>query len=167
MNSPELIIICAYAFDSERRMVIGKDGKIPWNLPEDMKRFRELTMGNVIIAGRKTFESFKIKPLPNRTNIVLTRDIDYQHAGVVVAHFVEEAIEKAAEFRRKIYVVGGEKVYSQALDLASHLELTELDETCEGDAFFPAIDYSKWELITKAKTEKYSFLSYRRKQPDS
>jgi dihydrofolate reductase len=139
------------------------DGKLPWNLPEDMRRFRELTTGNVIIAGRKTFESFKRKPLPNRANIVLTRNKNYSHEGILVAHSLEEAIEKAGEFKKEIYVVGGENVYSQALGLANRLELTELNETCEGDAFFPEIDYFNWVLADKVKDRECSFLSYARK----
>jgi dihydrofolate reductase len=125
-----------------RNGIIGNDNEMPWHLPADLKRFRELTMGHAIIMGRLTYESIG-GALPGRTTIVLSRDPDYESDGVVVAHSPEEAVT-AAGGDTDIFVVGGEQVYRLFLPLAQRMELTIVDATPDGDAVFPAWDHEEW-----------------------
>ncbi len=143
MNSPKVFIIAAISKDR----VLGKNGKMPWQIPEDLKRFKQLTTGHVIIMGRKTFESIG-KPLPNRTNIVITRDKNYQSKGVLVVHSFEEALNEAKNIEKEeIFIIGGGKIYQQALSFADKIYLTIVEGTFEGDTFFP--DYSQFNLISE------------------
>ena len=153
----------------DEKSVIGKNNTLIWHLPADLKRFKELTTGNVIIMGRKTFDSIG-RPLPNRTTIVITRQKDYQQDGVIIVHSLEEAVLKAKSLHRgDIYIVGGAEIYRLALDIADEIELTLLHDIFEGDAFFPEIDKTVWEVISKERgitDEKnpfqYSFIKFRR-----
>ncbi len=149
--------------------VIGKNNALIWHLPADLKRFKELTTGNVIIMGRKTFDSIG-RPLPNRTSIVITRQTDYNQEGVIIVHSLEEAILKAKSLHRgDIYIVGGAEIYRMAMELADEIELTLLHDIFEGDAFFPEINPAVWKEISKERgitDEKnpfqYSFITYKR-----
>jgi dihydrofolate reductase len=122
---------------SENR-VIGKDNKLLWNIPSDLKRFRQLTSGHPIIMGRKTYESIG-RLLPNRTNIIITRDQDYKVEGAVITHSLDEALRQA-QGDDEIFVIGGGQIFEQAISLADKLYLTIVKGNFEGDAFFP--DYS-------------------------
>ncbi len=128
---------------SENR-VIGRDNDLIWNMPTDMKRFMRLTTGHHVIMGRKTFESM-LKPLPNRINIVVTRQRDYQAKGCLVVHNLEAAIQKA-EGDPQPFVIGGAQLYKLALPYAQTIELTLIHHRFEGDTFFPEFDQSKWLL---------------------
>jgi dihydrofolate reductase len=160
-----LVLIAAI---SDNR-VIGKDGELPWRVPEDMKRFRELTSGNSVVMGRKTYESIdeKFRPLPNRKNIVLSQSVD-DLEGAYIARTAEEALELSNN--SDTYVIGGEQVYDLFLPLADKLEITRIHRKYEGDVFFPEVNWGEWnlvggekDLISKNKDIPYSFLSYVRK----
>ncbi len=154
----------------DENRVIGKNNTLIWHLPADLKRFKELTTGQVIIMGRKTYESIG-RPLPNRINIVITRQTGYQPEGVIIVHSLEEALLKAKSLHRgDIYVVGGAEIYEQSMDLADEIELTQLHDIFDGDAFFPIIDEQIWQMVSKERgvtDEKnpyqYSFVKYVRK----
>ena len=133
--------------------VIGLDGVMPWHLSEDLKYFKRVTMGAPIIMGRKTFDSIG-RALPGRTNIIITRDIDYYAEGIEVAHDFESAIEKASSVagsqgKEEVFVIGGAQIYALALAQAERLYLTEIHIACAGDAYFPEIYASDWQEIER------------------
>lgn len=150
-----------------RNGVIGLNNQLPWHLPEDLKYFKSVTMGKPIVMGRKTYESIG-RPLPGRTNIVITRDANWSAAGVEVAQTLEVALklgEKACEAAgaEEIMVIGGEQIYRLTLAAADRLYLTQVDAEVEGDAFFPEIDLKAWnqvdvKLPTITDTHPYRFL---------
>jgi dihydrofolate reductase len=130
--------------------VIGVNNQLPWHLSDDLKRFKALTMGKPILMGRKTYESIG-KPLPGRTNIILTHNREYTAPSCVVVYSIEEALnyvknELSAE---ELMVIGGEKVYVLCLPYATQLYITQIEKMFEGDAKFPKIDLSKWQEIDK------------------
>ena len=130
--------------------VIGKDGALPWRIPEDMRRFKRLTMGKPVIMGRKTWDSLPRKPLPGRTNIVVTRNKDFRAEGARVAGSLTEAAEIAREEKPEaVMVIGGEAIYAEALPRANRIELTEVAGAFEGDAFFPKFDRGAWREIAR------------------
>jgi dihydrofolate reductase len=129
--------------------VIGREGRLPWHLPDDLKRFRAITWGKPIIMGRRTFESLG-RPLPGRTNIVLTRTPDYRAEGCVVAGTPEEALAAAASTgAEEAVVIGGSEVYRELLPLCEKVYLTIVGGHFEGDAFFPAgvLEAADWDVI--------------------
>ena len=146
---------------------IGIDNKLPWYLPGDLRYFKAVTMGKPIIMGRKTFESLK-RPLPGRTNIVMTRDDTFSHEGVKVVRSLEEALNMAESIAMidgasEVMVIGGEQIYRQALPEAGRLYLTEVSQPFTGDAFFPALNDGEWQEIAREDHEtdkglKYSYL---------
>lgn len=139
--------------------VIGAGNKIPWHLPEDFKWFKELTTGNVIVMGRKTFESIG-KPLPNRETIILSRS-QFSYPGVRTISDLSE-IHLAAELR-EVFICGGARVYAQALPLCSELYLTLVKREVQGDAFFPAFEH-RFELFEEIRdTPEFKILHYRQK----
>ncbi len=136
---------------------LGKDNKIIWHLPDDYKRFKELTSGHYIIMGRKTFESFP-KPLPNRTHVVITRQEKYNPEGCIVVNSIEEAFAVCPK-NEDAFLIGGAEIYELGLPYIDKIELTLINENFEADAFMPKIDFSKWELIQEefhAKDEKHA-----------
>ncbi|MDH5259466.1 MAG: dihydrofolate reductase [Gammaproteobacteria bacterium] len=135
---------------------IGYQNELLWRLPNDMKFFRAMTMGKPILVGRKTFESFGGKPLPGRTNIVITQDQSYQCDGVVIVHSVEEALsagKKAAEASDEIMIIGGASFYEQLLPLADRLYLTYVDGTFTADSWFPEFDKTQWQITKRESHE--------------
>ena len=127
---------------------IGINNKMPWYLPGDLRYFKAVTMGKPIIMGRKTFDSLR-KPLPGRTNIVITRDESWHHEGVKVVHSLDDALSLAENIalingNEEVMVIGGEQIYRQALPGADRLYLTRVYQSFEGDAFFPEINESDW-----------------------
>ena len=129
--------------------VIGKDNKLVWHLPDDMKFFKEKTLGHCVITGRKNYESIpeKYRPLSGRTNIVVTRQNDYKAPGAIVTDSIEKAIATAgAKGETECFIIGGADVYRQTLSLAENLYYTAIDHAFEGDAFFPLPDPAKWKL---------------------
>lgn len=149
--------------------VIGQDNQLIWHLPNDLKHFKEITTGHPIIMGRKTFESIG-RTLPNRTNIIITRNRNYSIENAKVVHSLNEALELAKEIDENIFIIGGGKIYDQAIDFADILEVTEVHENFEGDTYFPEIDLNVWKEISRIKHYKdeknefdYSFVRYERK----
>lgn len=164
MENQKVSIIVAVA-GSKR--VIGKAGGMPWHIPEELKRFKEITLGHPIIMGRRTYESIG-KVLPGRTNIVITRDQSYLEEGIIVVHSLEEALRFAQNQsgNDEVFVIGGGEIYRQALPLADKLYLTVIDREIEGDTFFP--DYSEFKKVVWQSEEqqsdgfKYRFLELER-----
>jgi len=133
---------------SENR-VIGREGRLPWRLPDEMQHVKQLSMGHCLLMGRKTFESIG-RPLPGRTTIVITRDPDFAFEGVVVARDLEAAVVAAEERGDdEAFVFGGEAVYRLALPRADRLYLTRVHAPVTGDAFFPEFDEREWELVSQ------------------
>jgi len=129
--------------------VIGKDGALPWHIREDMVRFKRLTMGHPCIMGRKTWDSIPKKPLPGRTNIVVTRNDAFAAEGARVANSLDEALKIAAEESpSEIMIIGGEAIYAEALPHAGRIYFTEVEGHFEGDAFFPRANASEWRLVS-------------------
>lgn len=133
---------------TDRKGTIGKAGEIPWYLPADFKFFKRTTMGHPIIMGRKTFESIG-RPLPKRTNIVLTRDSFYMATGTVVVHSLKEAlVHEACQDAEEVFIIGGGEIYRQAMPLVDRVYLTTVDTEIEGgDAFFPELRADEWEAV--------------------
>lgn len=153
-----LSIIVAY--DAQRG--IGINNTLPWRLPEDLARFKSMTTGHAIIMGRKTFESIG-RPLPNRRNIVLTRNSQWKKEGVEVVSSLPAALELVDG--QQAFVIGGADIYAQALPLCSQLLVTEIHHTFQCDAFFPAIDNKHWKEIersTHQSTFEYAFVNYQK-----
>ena len=147
-----------------RNGVIGADGGIPWRLPDDQRRFKELTVGHVLVMGRRTYESIG-RPLPDRKTVVVTRTPGWSAGadGVVVAPGVPEAIAVAGTIDDEVFVVGGTRVYEAALPLADRLELTWVDAEPEGDARFPEIEWADWREVAREAHEGWSAVSYERR----
>ena len=132
--------------------VIGIENRLPWKLPNDMKWFRQHTLGKPIIMGRKTFESFGSKPLPDRTNIIITRDEGYQAQDSIVVHSIEAALLAAGDVD-EVMIIGGASFYEQMLPLADRLYLTFVHSKIEGDAWFPEVDFSEWHELERIEYE--------------
>jgi dihydrofolate reductase len=163
-------IVSVIAAMAENR-VIGRDGQLPWRLPDEMKHFMRLTTGHTVVMGRKTFESINSKPLPNRRNIILTRNPDYTPAGVEVAAGVSEAIGLVIKTRSapassliasspttnhqppttELFICGGEQAYRDALPIADRLYLTIVHTELDGDAHFPQFDTADWTLTDQTR----------------
>ena len=134
--------------------VIGKDNTLIWHLPADMKFFKEKTTGHCIITGRKNYESIpeKFRPLPNRTNIVITRNKEYVAPGALVVDSIEKAIQKAKETGdTEIFIIGGAEIYKQSIHLVDRIYLTQIHHTFEGDAFFPMLTNHQWKETSRIK----------------
>lgn len=148
---------------------LGKDNDLIWHLPADLKRFKETTSGFPIIMGRKTFESIG-RPLPNRTNIIVTRNADYHQEGCIVKRSLKEAVESVSN-EENAFIIGGAQIYNQAIEygLADRLDITLLQESFEADVYFPEFDKMEWKLISRKDFEKdeknphnYSFLQFKK-----
>jgi dihydrofolate reductase len=129
---------------------IGKDNRLLWHLPADLQHFKRLTTGHVVVMGRKTFESIG-KPLPNRTNVVVTRQPGFEADGCEVVHSLDDALRQSAiqNPQSAIFVIGGAELYAQALPLAEKLYLTEVKASPHGDAFFPTINLTDWDEVNR------------------
>lgn len=137
---------------------LGKDNQLVWHLPDDFKRFKQITSGHYIIMGRKTFESFP-KPLPNRTHVIITRQKNYKVDGCIVVNSIEDAI-KVCPIDEEVFIIGGADIYNQSIDFADKIELTRVHANFEADAFFPDINLNNWKLIFEEKhvqDEKHNF----------
>ncbi len=142
---------------------IGKSGTLPWYIPEDLKRFKKITTGHTVLMGRKTWESIpeKFRPLPDRKNIVITRNTTYPvPRGVVLYHSVEDALKHE---QGDIMVIGGAEIYAQSIDRADTLYITHI-RTCieDGTAFFPTIDRTIWKETDREEHEHFSFVTYKK-----
>jgi len=127
--------------------VIGKDNQLLWHLPDDLKHFKRTTKGHHVIAGRKTFES-QGKPLPHRTNIIVTRNPDYSAEGCIVVNSLDRALE-LAQADDEPFIIGGEQIYRMALPLVERIYLTRVHAEFEGDTFFPELDMDQWKEISR------------------
>lgn len=161
------VIIAAVAENG----VIGKDNTLIWHLPHDLKRFKRLTSGHHVIMGRKTFESVG-RPLPHRTNIVVSRQSGYQAEGCLVVSSLEEALQ-AAQGDVEPYIIGGAEIYAQGLAYAKKLEITRIHRDFEGDTYFPSFDAKVWKLWRGEKHPAdadnpypFSYLTYLRIDPE-
>ncbi|WP_413154603.1 dihydrofolate reductase [Bartonella sp. cb54] len=142
--------ICLIAAVTENG-VIGRDGTMPWHLSTDLQRFKALTLGKPIIMGRKTWDSLG-RPLPKRTNIVITRDCTFTAEGAIIAHSLAQAcsIAKDAAIQNgadAIFIIGGGEIFQQGLNIADKIFLTEILASIEGDSFFPVFDKEKWTIV--------------------
>lgn len=154
---PKIALIAAVAPGN----IIGYENEIPWHLPRDLRYFKRITSGHPIIMGRKTFESLKCRALPNRRNIVITRNLEYTAPGCEVVHSLKEAIDLSSNVNR-IFVIGGGQIYAAAISLADEIFLTkivnrkkeqtgELFELFKGDTFFPEINELEWEDVHRGR----------------
>lgn len=151
--------------------VIGYQNEIPWYLPADFRYFKKVTMGHHIIMGRKCFESIG-RPLPKRTNIIVTRDPFYLAYDCLIVHSIQEALQLAEERNEtEAFIIGGGEIYAQSMDLLDRIYYTEVDLEPEGDVFFPELDPNDWREVSRELNEKdeknefnYSFVIYERHQ---
>jgi dihydrofolate reductase len=158
------MIVSLIAAMAENR-VIGRNNDLPWKLPDDMKFFMQTTKGHHVVMGRKNYDSLddKFKPLPHRTNIVITRQKDFEAPGCVVVNSIEKALDIGKNSQEpELFIIGGAEIYSLSLKYADKIYLTEIHQQVEGDTYFPEFDKSKWMEIARikhAKDEKhvYSF----------
>jgi dihydrofolate reductase len=168
----QIVLIVAVADNG----VIGAKGAIPWRLKSDMQRLKAMTMGKPVVMGRKTFVSLR-RPLPGRTNIVLTRDDGFRAAGAVVTTSFADAraVALGDALRRsaaEIAVIGGAAIYARWIDVADRLEVTEVHVRPEGDTYFAAIDPTQWQEVSRVRnpagpddSAAFSYVTYRRRQP--
>lgn len=147
---------------------IGKDNKLLWHISDDLKRFKKLTTGHIVIMGKKTFDSLPNGALPNRTNIVITDDINDKFEDCIMAYSIEDALDKSDD-NKEIFIIGGGSIYKQFLKYANKLYLTKVHKSFEGDVFFPEIDINEWKLIEQVNFEPddkttfaYSYLIYKK-----
>lgn len=144
-----------------RNWVIGKDNQLIWHLPEDLKRFKQLTSGKTVLMGRKTYESIG-RPLPNRTNLIITADKNFQADGCIIYHDLIQALKHDSD----IMVIGGSQIYQQVIKIADKIELTMIDQEFEGDSYFPEVDQN-WIKVNFERHQnenfKWSYITYLRK----
>jgi len=161
-KKPCISVVVAVGRDKQRNHVIGKDNKLLWHIPDDLRRFKELTLGHPVVMGRKTFESILAvlgKPLPGRANIVVTRDPAWSHPGVLVCHTLDEALNRAAKLDpEEIFIGGGTQLYTEAFPVIDRIYLTVIDAEAEGDAFFP--DYSSFREVSAREEREWNGLHY-------
>ena len=137
---------------SENR-VIGQDNGLPWHLPADLKHFKAVTAGHPVIMGRKTFVSMGDKPLKGRTNIIVTRQKDYEAEGCIVVHSLDEALAKAKEHDEQVFVIGGSEIFKQAMPVVDTMFLTVVHAELEGDVYFPEVNWEEWEEVERERHE--------------
>jgi dihydrofolate reductase len=146
--------------------VIGNKGGLPWRIPEDLRRFKQLTMGKPSIMGRKTWESLPRKPLPGRTNVVVTRDRNFHDEGAVVVHSLEEAVLRSHD-APEVAIIGGAELFREAVPIANRIDLTEIHAEIRGDTRMPAFDRTVWKEHARedhvtADGLRYSFVTLER-----
>lgn len=151
-----LTIIVAVAENN----AIGKDNDLIWYLSDDLKRFKRLTTGHTVLMGRKTFDSLPNGALPNRTNVVITRDTSFNPDNCIMLHSVKEAIEKYQSKDEEVFILGGGSIYEKMLPYAQKLYLTRVHESFDADVFFPEINMDNWEIVAEehhSKDEKNEY----------
>lgn len=150
--------------------VIGLNNALPWHLPADLKHFKQLTIGQIVVMGRRTFDSIG-KPLPDRTNVVLTRQRHFNWPGILTAGSIQEVLDHFSSDDRQIFIIGGAEIYQQTLPFCQRLYLTEIQQDFAGDTFFPEYDRNDWREISREMHQtadssmKYHFVVLDRKQP--
>jgi dihydrofolate reductase len=168
---PHIVMVIAIAENG----VIGANGAMPWRLKSDMQRFKAITLNKPVVMGRKTFESLR-RPLPGRTNIVVTRDADFRAAGAIVTHSLADARAIATgdalrRFATEIAVIGGAEIYAQWMEDADRLEVTEVHARPDGDTRLAAISAADWEEVARVRnpagpddSADFSYVTYRRRK---
>lgn len=142
-------MIISHLVAASENNVIGKDNQIPWHLPNDLAFFKNKSWAMPVIMGRNTYESLD-KPLPGRINIVITTKTDWHREDVMVAHSIDEAIQKACEADcNELFIIGGGEIFKQSMDIVNRIYLTRVHTTIEGDVFYPALDENRWKLISE------------------
>lgn len=166
---PRLTLSISIIVATARNGIIGRDGSLPWHLPDDLKRFKEITTGHTVVVGRKTFEAIG-RPLPDREVVVLTRNRGFDAEDIQVIHSFEKAIALADE-REELFVAGGAEVYAHTLPLADRLYQTQVHADVEGDVSFPEISSSEWRLSSEELHDSdenhefaFSFRSFERRK---
>lgn len=162
----ELVIIAAVS----RNKVIGIEGRIPWHISEDLRRFKQLTTGHPVIMGRKTYQSIG-SPLPKRLNIILSGQEDFHPQGAYTFSSLDKAVNSLRECQPRVdgidysstFVIGGKRVYEEAFEKVNRLEITHIHRDVIGDTYFPKIDWLCWEKIAEEDKSAYSFVTYVRK----
>lgn len=150
----KISMIAAIAFGNR---ALGKDNKLIYRIPEDLKRFKEITSGHVVIMGRKTFESIG-HPLPNRTNIVISRDPSYTASSIIIVHSLKEALRQAGD-NEEVFIIGGGQIYQEAISLADKLYLTIVEGSPDADTYFP--DYSDFKKVVFEEEHEEDGLKYK------
>lgn len=146
--------------------IIGADGGLPWTIPEDLKKFKEITMGKPIIMGRATYDSIG-SPLPGRLNIIISRNRDIKYEGCVVTDCLSNAVTIAQlsnehKQTKEVCIIGGGEVFRQAIDWADNLYISEVNVEVDGDTFFPEINELRWHEQSRTKFKDFDFVKYRR-----
>jgi dihydrofolate reductase len=159
MSRPEITIVVAMT----RERVIGRKGRLPWHIPEDLKLFRELTTGQTVVMGRETFASIG-RPLPERRSIVVTRTLP-AIAGAEVCRNFAEALQKGAGDGKKIFVIGGRAIYRQALPIADTMVVSWIREDYAGDTFFPEYDPETWSVVKVEEHAAFTRVWYKKRAP--
>lgn len=160
-----------FVWAEDENGLIGREGQLPWHLPNEMKHFVEVTTGDVVVMGRKTYESIPKRPLKNRVNIVLTRDENYEADGAIVCHTKEEVIEAVKDINRAVHIIGGVSLFEMFMDEVNLLYRTIIYESFEGDTYMPKIDYKYFRVFksTEGKLDEknihpHQFFVYERKR---
>lgn len=144
-----------------RKRVIGKSNRLPWRIKEEMDNFRKLTIGNVVVMGRKTFESIG-KPLADRKNIIISRTgIDAE--GIDVCPTIDEGLKKAEKYGKEIFIIGGASIYEQTISIADKMYISYIKREYEGDAYFPEFNQKEWDIERKEDYNEFELVVYRRK----
>lgn len=141
--------------------VIGRGGELPWEPTGDLGHFKELTMGGVLVMGRRTYDSIG-RPLPGRQSVVVTRNRAWSPADVHVAHDIDSALGIAADLGPEVFVVGGGQVYVETLPFADRLVITEVQQSPPGDTYFPDIDWTMWSQTSRTEHDGYAIATYER-----
>ncbi|MFC1685840.1 dihydrofolate reductase [Nanoarchaeota archaeon] len=146
--------------------VIGKDGSLPWYIKEDLKLFKELTKGNTVLMGRKTFDSIVDrlnKPLPQRQNIVISKHpMSYKAENLYACRNISDAVEKAESFGTDVFVIGGASLYKQTLPLVDEMHISWVKQYYKGDTFFPKFDEKDWNIVDAKEYEEFTWMHYQR-----
>ena len=148
---------------ADQNWAIGKDNQLLVRIPDDMKRFRQMTTGNVVVMGRKTLESFPNQaPLKDRVNIVMTRNMDYQPKGVVIVHSVEELEKELEKYdTNDVFVIGGDSIYKQLLDMCDTAHITKIDYVYAADSYFPNLqEREDWQMVEESEEQTYFDVIY-------
>lgn len=159
-----------FVWTEDENQLIGQANKLPWHLPADLKHFKTVTVGDAVLMGRKTYEGLPIKPLPNRRNIILTRNKDYVAPGAEVFHSKEAILSAVDTDQQTLHIIGGGEIYRLFIDEVDELYQTVIEGDFEGDTYFPTLDFSEFELLSEkegtvdeANRHPHTFYHYRRK----
>jgi dihydrofolate reductase len=144
--------------------VIGRDGALPWRLPEDLRHVKRLTRGHVLVMGRRTYDSIG-RPLPDRTTIVVTRQPDWQASGVLTAPGVPEALARAAQVDDQVFVLGGHEVFRVAMPVCDRMVISRVDARPDGDTVFPPVDWAAWREVAREPYDGFEVVTYDRRGP--